>query len=232
MLRTLLESKALPTRRAGGTLISVGVHTAAIALAIATTARATAAPRTYVIRSTPVTYVAPLRPRESLRSRSNGSSVSGMVVPTIEYVDVPPIFAPTYVNTKPCCPYPSESWGNPTIVPSGLVARPGGLGSGTPDIYTTAQVEKAATPVASNPRPVYPAGLRAAQVEGSVTARFVVDTTGLAEPGSIAFPEASQAQFADAVREALLRSRYLPAMIGDRRVRQLVEQRFAFTLTR
>jgi hypothetical protein len=74
--------------------------------------------------------------------------------------------------------------------------------------------------------------LRAAQIEGSVVARFVVDTTGLAEPESITFPEATHAQFADAVRQSLLHSRYLPAVLGDRHVRQLVEQHFAFTLTR
>jgi hypothetical protein len=74
--------------------------------------------------------------------------------------------------------------------------------------------------------------LRASQIEGNVVARFVVDTTGLAEPESITFPEATHAQFAEAVRQSLLRSRYLPAMIGDHHVRQLVEQHFAFTLTR
>ena len=42
MLRTLLESGASPTRRAGGTVVSIAVHTTAIALAIAATARATA----------------------------------------------------------------------------------------------------------------------------------------------------------------------------------------------
>jgi protein TonB len=79
---------------------------------------------------------------------------------------------------------------------------------------------------------VYPAALRSAQIEGEVVARFVVDTTGRAEPASISFPAATHPQFADAVRLTLLRSRYFAAMIGGRSVRQLVEQRFAFTLTR
>ena len=42
MLRTLLESGATPTRRVGGTIVSVAVHTAAIALGLVATARATA----------------------------------------------------------------------------------------------------------------------------------------------------------------------------------------------
>ena len=87
-------------------------------------------------------------------------------------------------------------------------------------------------PRPGNPAPAYPPALRAAQIEGSVLARFVVDTTGRAEPASISFPEATHEQFAEAVRQSLLRSRYLPAIVSERPVRQLVEQRFAFTLTR
>jgi protein TonB len=86
--------------------------------------------------------------------------------------------------------------------------------------------------VAGNPTPLYPTALRSAQLEGTVVARFVVDTSGRAEPASVSFREASHPLFADAVRQALLRSRYLPAMLNGRKVRQLVEQRFAFSLVR
>src|SRR5215469_7853892 len=60
MLRTLLESQAVRSRRAGGTLVSVGVHTTAIALAIAATARATSAPRPVVVTPPPVTWLKPV----------------------------------------------------------------------------------------------------------------------------------------------------------------------------
>jgi protein TonB len=108
----------------------------------------------------------------------------------------------------------------------------GGLASPTSGVYMVSAVDKAAAPRPGNPAPVYPSALRSAQIEGSVLARFVVDTTGRAEPESISFPEATHVQFADAVRQSLLRSRYLPAVVSGRAVRQLVEQRFAFTLTR
>jgi protein TonB len=93
-------------------------------------------------------------------------------------------------------------------------------------------VEKAAMPQPGNPAPVYPAALRAAQLEGDVVARFVVDTSGRAEPGSIAFPRVSHPAFAEAVRHALLQSRYVPAEVAGHSVRQLVEQRFLFALRR
>ena len=59
MLRTLLESQAMSSRRGWGTAVSISVHTAAIALAIAATARATAAPTSSLKRSADVIYVAP-----------------------------------------------------------------------------------------------------------------------------------------------------------------------------
>ncbi|HEY2853364.1 MAG TPA: TonB family protein [Gemmatimonadaceae bacterium] len=93
-------------------------------------------------------------------------------------------------------------------------------------------VDLAARPKASNPSPVYPPALRSAQLEGAVVAQFVVDTLGRAEPASIVIREATHPLFGDAVRQALLRSRYEPAMASNRKVRQLVEQRFTFTLLR
>jgi TonB family protein len=83
-----------------------------------------------------------------------------------------------------------------------------------------------------NPAPVYPPALRAAQIEGVVDAQFIIDTLGRAETASIIIRQATQSLFGDAVRQALLRSRYEPAMVGNRRVRQLVEQRFTFSLIR
>jgi len=108
----------------------------------------------------------------------------------------------------------------------------GGLASPTNGVYTIRLVDKAAAPRPGNPAPAYPAALRAAQIEASVIAQFVVDSSGRAEPASIAFTGVTHAQFAEAVRQSLLRSRYLPAVVNGRPVRQLVEQRFAFTLTR
>ena len=124
---------------------------------------------------------------------------------------------------------PPIDWGRGPLGPASPAE---GLESPRDSVYRVSQVEKAAIPRPGNPAPMYPAALRAAQIEGRVVARFVVDTLGLAEPASITFPEATHAQFADAVRQSLLRSRYLPAMVGDRRVRQLVAQHFSFTLTR
>jgi protein TonB len=155
-----------------------------------------------------------------------------------------PVFALEHVVPLPVFPTTTASLSidlsRPSAEPFGDVVRLGLAGPRpgrdslprTGRTYTSDLVEKVVTPRAGNPAPAYPASLRSAQVEGSVLARFVVDTTGRVEVASINFPEATHALFADAVRQSLLRSRYLPAVLDDHAVRQLVEQRFAFTLTR
>lgn len=78
----------------------------------------------------------------------------------------------------------------------------------------------------------YPDMLRSANVEGEVLAQFVVDTTGRVEPNSIKILKSSHDLFTNAVQQALRSARYYPAEIGGRKVKQLVQQPFNFTLTR
>ena len=74
--------------------------------------------------------------------------------------------------------------------------------------------------------------LRSASIEGEVLVRFVVDNQGRVEAASIRILETTHSAFADAVRRWLLRSRYAPAEVAGRPVRQLVEQRVSFALLR
>jgi hypothetical protein len=60
--------------------------------------------------------------------------------------------------------------------------------------------------------------------------RFVVDSTGSVEPGSVAIITSTHSLFGEAVRRWLLRTRYVPADVAGHAVRQLVEQRVYFTL--
>jgi periplasmic protein TonB len=235
MLRTLLESQATRNRRAAGTAVSIGIHTAIVALAIVATARASSVSpgREHPDRLDPPIYrVLPPQPTHTERAAQHPGG--SFVVPPVRPVLIAPVHVPTEL--------PPIDLGRPAIdehIWDGAHATlaigiqgGGSLASPSSAVYTDRLVEKAAAPRPGNPAPLYPAPLRAAQLEGSVLARFVVDTTGRAEPASISFAEASHPQFAEAVRQALLRSRYLPAMLGGGPVRQLVEQRFAFTLTR
>jgi len=97
--------------------------------------------------------------------------------------------------------------------------------------YAGEAVDRQASVIAGSPHPEYPEGLRAAGISGRVDAQFVVDTSGHVERGSFTVIASDGDQFADAVRRALPAMRFHPAEAGGRRVRQLVRQVFAFTLT-
>ena len=233
MLRTLLESQAHSPRRAGGTLFSVGVHTTLIGLAVAATARATTRPAADPPEAHDVLYTVPAP--TPLPNAPHPSMDKWHIALPANAPFVPPVTFPTTlpaIRVNQSTDSGHEFDGAHLASADPFVGRGEGAATGSSEVYTALAVEKAAVPRADNPAPAYPASLRSASLEGTVVARFVVDTTGRAEPASIVFIAATHPLFADAVKQALLRSRYLPATIGDRPVRQLVEQRFAFTLTR
>jgi protein TonB len=106
----------------------------------------------------------------------------------------------------------------------------GGLGSGNSGkAYDENQVERAVQ-VSRQPTPRYPDALKSVGVEGVVSMRFIVGADGKVEPGSISVIDSPHKLFADAVRASLMNSRYRPAEVGGRPVRQLVEQAFTFRI--
>src|SRR5205085_11448110 len=170
MLRTLLESQATRSRRSGGAFVSIAVHTALIALALAATARATSAPESIKPDLVHVIYpTAPTRREVSQKaspSRSNGSAV----VPPVRPVLVPPVVVPRSLPPIDLTrPQTDESLFDGTHVTLATgVQGSGRVTSPTDGVYTPNLVEKAAAPRPGNPAPAYPSALRSAQVEGSV----------------------------------------------------------------
>jgi len=96
--------------------------------------------------------------------------------------------------------------------------------------YFEFQVEKQAAST-NNVKPEYPSSLQSAGVEGEVQAKFVVDTTGRADMSTFAVLKSTNEMFSNSVRTALSRMRFIPAEIGGRKVRQLVQQPFTFNTT-
>jgi TonB family protein len=91
-------------------------------------------------------------------------------------------------------------------------------------------VDREVVPLPTNPVPRYPSALRTARIEGSVFARFVVDTTGRVIMASVTVDSADHPLFAEAVIEALQRSRFRPAELRERKVQQLVARSFVFVI--
>src|SRR4051812_18210236 len=94
------------------------------------------------------------------------------------------------------------------------------------------QVEKPAASNPSNQPPTYPNQLRAANIEGQVVAKFVVDTTGRADMKTFEVVKSDHELFTGAVRNVLPNYRFFPAELGGRKVKQLVQMPFVFTLSK
>ena len=100
-----------------------------------------------------------------------------------------------------------------------------------PRVYAELEVEKQVRVRSSSALPRYPAALRNLNIEGSVLAQFVVDTTGRAQMSTFKVLRASHGDFILAVREAVSRMSFYPAEIGQHKVRQMVQQPFDFRLS-
>jgi TonB family protein len=225
MLHVLLESSPKRARQRGGAVSSLLGHIALIGLAVAAT---TPKEKTHAPPDPVVRFVVPRREpapvhRTPVRQPSalENPAIRQIVAPQIIPAELPPI--EPMISRLPTA---TEYFGP---VSPAIGIAPDSVG-GRSAIYESHLVEKAAIPHPGNSSPRYPETLRSLRIEGDVVMRFIVDTLGHAEPASLAVLSASHPAFAQAVREALLRSRYFPALIGARPVRQLVEQRFSFAI--
>jgi TonB family protein len=240
MVGTLIESRAARARRTGGTLVSIAMHTGILGLAVVLTTRGTHRALPKPPDAVPVVYINPM-PRQAPAPAPAPEQPQAVVpkvpaLPSIAVPTVPPVKIPTELPTiDPSTIAPPTDW---TTHPAAPVNTTGtGTGSGESSgpvngVWDASAVDQAVSARAGNPAPEYPLMLRAAHVEGHVDVRFVVDTLGRAEPASIQVIASAHDRFSDAVRQAILHSRYTPAMAHGVRVRQLVEQRFEFELKR
>jgi protein TonB len=210
-------------------MASVVVHTLAIGVAVASTGMSRALPtRSEHVDIVYKPPVPPSTPTPTYRRTGGGSSDAGappaIPAPVLDIPD-PTLPAPDLVlrGTDGSTELTRGSFSTSAAPPARAVdddARP----------FDVATVEQAVVPRAGNPEPRYPSLLSRAGVEGMVVVRFVVDTLGGVESESVRVLSATHEQFARAVREVLPRMRFVPAEVGGRRVRQLVEQRFGFEL--
>jgi periplasmic protein TonB len=229
MLETLLESRPKGSRSAAGAIASVTTHTALIAAAVFATAQARvqqrapaetvrpvyfppSVPQVHTARTMPA---APTRPTDVRRMIFVGTHID---------VAIPPIDITTVV-LKPG-DFPSTSTG---------ALRPGTVETPTPSYgsaFRADQVDRQVGLIPGVRPPAYPEALRSAGIEGKVLVEFVVDERGQPVQGSIRVVQSDNDLFTDAVGAALGRMRFTPAEVGGKKVSQLVQMPFVFTLNR
>ena len=229
MLDRLLETGPRGRKSSWGGAVSVGVHCAIIALAVASTATGEPLPTfthddTHVIPLNP-----PSSPAESGRTGRGGGRTSApdIDVPPIQPIDVPTTIGPQLPGTMPISTGPA--------IDNTLLAEIGGSGHGAGTALAGSGVATDATvdvPVRAllDRAPAYPEMLRAAGISGTVRVQFVVDTTGRAELSSVRVIESSHELFTRAVIASLRQARFTPGEVSARRVRTLVERSYRFDI--
>ena len=236
MFSRLPESKPQRQRRVGGAIVSTVVHLVFIALAVrATGLKAELAPKPTVteviFHRPPEPTPQPVAPQPATPSASPVQGPPTVTIPDLPVIDDIPTTIP-----DPCLTCAEPKWdprGLTSSVASSKVpgtGEPSHVAGGAP--MSADVVEKAIFAIPGTATPRYPSMLQSAGVEGDVRAQFVVDTLGRVEPGSVKILDKSHDLFGAAVRDALMRARFVPAEAGGRKVRQLAEQIFTFRITR
>ncbi|MDX2194128.1 MAG: energy transducer TonB [Gemmatimonadales bacterium] len=145
--------------------------------------------------------------------------------------EVPTTIPPVDINQKALDARNFSGVGAEGGVFSGIVGGTGAVSA--EEIATTAyryeDIDEPATPL-FQPSPKYPPQLQAAGIQGSVVLKFIIDTLGKAEPGSLQVEAATHPLFAPNAKDAILGSRFTVAKLNGTKVRQLTKQRLSFVI--
>jgi protein TonB len=229
MLAKLLESKAERQRSFWGAMVSVVAHTAVISIAVLATAQAGLDEPKHpeIVRwIDPPAAGPPVTPARAEPAARRARAA----FPDLSFLERINITTPLVDPAPGSMPLNSVPLSGGAVI-SGL-ASDHGAGDATAEPLSADQVDRQASLRPGTPPPRYPDPLRIAGVEGQVVAVFIVNERGRAELGSLRFTRSDNALFEAAVRDALANLRFVPAEVGGRKVRQLVQMPFVFRLSR
>ncbi len=227
MFNNLLESKPVKQRTLGSTIFSVVFHTAVIALAVKATLQATQEKESVEEQVSFVEVKKDEPPPPKPPPQEAPPPPQSFQVLTAP-VNIPNVLPDIDLTAKLTNEADFSGKGVQSAkANTGPVAKPEG-----DQPYFEFMVEKPVAEASNTSRPRYPDILKSAGVEGEVLAQFVVDTTGRVEPGSFKVLKTTHALFETAVRAALPGMRFIPAEVGNKRVRQLVQQPFVFAIAK
>lgn len=230
MFAQLIASRAPQRRSPAGFAASIALHGIIVTGAVFLTSHA---PMQRSDRSElVVTYVAPVvRPRPAVQAPPTSA---GPIVATPNVINVPltvPDGIPPVDLLRAVI-----NINDPFVFRVGVPSYAGTSAPAAADdpgiAFLDSQVEVQVALDTRSPMPRYPQLLRDAGVEGATLVRFVVDTFGRVEQGTVKVVESTHPAFALAVQAVLPQMRFSPARVGERKVRQLVEFPLQFRLRR
>jgi protein TonB len=238
MFNNLIESKAKKQKSIGATITSVIINTSLIGLGVYATANAAIEaekPKEEKVEFVEMKKDEPPPPKEEPPPPPPPDVVAAPPTPKGFQVLQAPVEIPDIIPEVDL----SKKVTDETDFSGKGVA--GGTSKGDPNVksapvasdqpYFEFQVEKPVA-VSNMSPPAYPEMLKSANVSGEVLAQFVVDTMGRVEMNTFKVLKEDHPLFTQAVKRSLSGARFLPAEVGGRKVKQLVQQPFQFALTR
>ena len=239
MFNNLLESKPKKEKRGGGTMASIVLHSILVGLAVYATANAAIQnekPRQEKIDFVETPKDEPPPPTDEPPPPPPPDVVAAPPPPKGFQVLTAPVEIPDVIPDIDLSKKVTDENDFSGKGVAGGVAK-GVEGGKAPVVqsdqpYFEFQVEKPVVPAPGSTSPRYPDMLRQAGVEGEVLAQFVVDTTGRAEANSLKILKSSHDLFVQSVRNALPQMKFIPAEVGGRKVKQLVQQPFTFSISK
>jgi periplasmic protein TonB len=237
MFNNLLESKPKKEKRGGGTVTSIVVHSILVGLAVYATANA--AIRNEKPKQEKIDFVETPKDQPPPKEEPPPPPPPDVVVappPPKGFqvltapVEIPDVIPDIDLSKKVTDENDFSGKGVAGGTSKGVEGGKAVVQSDQP--YFEFQVEKPVVPAPGSISPRYPDMLRQAGVEGEVLAQFVVDTTGKAEPGSLKILKSSHDMFVQSVKNALPQMKFIPAEVGGRKVKQLVQQPFTFSISK
>jgi periplasmic protein TonB len=238
MFDNLIETKAARQKRAGGTVLSIVIHSVVIAAAVYATAHASQElekPKAEKVEFVQVKKDEPPPPKETPKPPPpdvvmKAPPPKGFQVLTAP-IKIPDVLPDIDLSKKVTNEEDFTGKGVAGGIAKGVVG-----GTPTPindnQTYFEFQVEKQVAVTPDNPRPRYPDMLRSSNVEGEVLAQFVVDTTGKAEMSTFKVLKSTHDMFTASVKAVLPNMKFYPAEVGGRKVKQLVQMPFQFNLSK
>lgn len=228
MFDHLVESRPHREGNARQALASIAVHTVIIAASIQLT-RAMAAT---VTKAPPASEMILARaPTPAARHNASVSAAPILLAAPVRLAVASPITVPVGI-----APVELMRGFDPARIgqPSDAHGLPLGLGDddtpSDPRFLAALRAVDEPAEYLDGPQPKYPPALRRVGIEGWVQLRFIVGLDGHAEPRSIETLKSSNPSFEAPAIEAIQQSRFKPARIMGRKVRQLVEQLVRFAL--
>ena len=237
MFNNLLESQAKKQKRLGGSITSIVLHTAVVIGLVVVTKNAGIVNEKPKEEKVDFVEVKKDEPKPPEPEKPPPPDVVAAPPPPKGFqvlsapVEIPNVIPDIDLSKKVTDEADFSGKGVAGGIAKGVEGGKGPVPQGDQP-YFDFQVEKPVVMAPGSQGPAYPDMLRTAGIEGTVLAQFVVDTTGRADMSTFKALKSDNDLFTNSVKNALQRMRFLPAEVGGRKVKQLVQQPFQFSLNR